>query len=168
MEIRNVKDFRFLVKVNPDNPKGATEALGGLLEGNREAFDVDLDFLKQQDFITAVPIEIALTIPMRSQIMYCNPECNFIITGVPTSRVAKLLRYGYTVLPTCEVKAEEPTVKKDNIAHDRQDSNTVTSSFWYNGNRVKQEEFEEKFKEFEKVIDEFKERCPDYLRKYLN
>lgn len=101
-----MKEFKYILKVDPTNPQRTLERLGELVIGEAEAFaDIDIEFVKSQEFITAVPIEVALTIPMRAQILYNNPECRFIVTGVPSFRIKNLTEFGYQVYTT---KVEAP------------------------------------------------------------
>lgn len=104
-----MKEFKYILKVDPTNPQRTLERLGELVIGEAEAFaDIDIEFVKSQEFITAVPIEIALTIPMRAQILYNNPECRFIVTGVPSFRIKNLTEFGYQVYTTkVEIPKEE-------------------------------------------------------------
>lgn len=110
-----MKEFKYILKVDPTNPQKTLERLGELVIGEAEAFaDIDIDFVKSQDFITAVPIEVALTIPMRAQILYNNPECRFIVTGVPAFRISNLTEFGYKVYTTkVDLNEEEEDQKCD-------------------------------------------------------
>lgn len=88
-------DFRHLIAVNKDVKK-AVETLGYLLFDDPNTFDgVDLTFLGQFDYITAVPIQIALSYIERLNIMIGNPNVNFILTGINKEWVPALQKWGY-------------------------------------------------------------------------
>lgn len=90
-------EFRVLIRVNKDQPEIAVKSLGYKVVGDVNAFsEVDLDFIRKQDFITAVPIEIALTLKDRVEMLYSHPNLKFVVTGVPVQRVPRLYELGYT------------------------------------------------------------------------
>jgi len=104
------KDFRIVVKVNPEDPKKALQFLSERVTGKKWLLDgTDLEFVGSQDYITAVPIEIALDMETRAKLIYLNPNVRIIVTGVPANRVAHLREYGYVVF-TLDAKLDEDGV----------------------------------------------------------
>lgn len=150
-------DFKYLVKVNPSDPALAIKKLGLSVLGNENAFSsVDPDWASKQDFITAVPIAIALTVDMRAVIQANSPSTRFIVTGVTTENVKDLKEnFGYKVYtdvtlpaaPSLDVKEEEPGVKTAGQATDG-----ITARYWYNGKEISEEEFKQKTDEFRKNV----------------
>ena len=109
-----MKEFKYIFKVDHTNPQKTLQMLGEKVVGAADAFsDIDLRFVQSQDFITAVPIEIALTTEMRSNLIYQNPVCRFVITGVPVHRIKNLVEYGYAVFTNKVETPEEPCEDKD-------------------------------------------------------
>lgn len=107
-EKTSVQDWRLLVE-SKGRGLEARGVLAELLTGDRSALDgADENILSQQDFITAVPIEIALSVPERARIRKAMPDCKWIVTGVPEKDVERLhdcLGYQVTYLP--DLPAEE-------------------------------------------------------------
>lgn len=109
-----MKEFKFIVKVTPNRPEKALEKLGEVVEKDKTAFQaVDLDFVRKCDFITAVPIEIALTTDLRMRNLYFYPDLRFIVTGVPASRVQNLIEFGYLVLTDFDLELPEDESKEE-------------------------------------------------------
>lgn len=148
-------DFKFLVKVNPSDPTLAIKKLGLFVLGNENAFSsVDPDWAGKQDFITAVPIAIALTVDMRAVIQANSPSTRFIVTGVTTENVKDLKEnFGYKVYTDVNLPAapsldeEKPEVKTAGQATDG-----ITARYWYNGKEISGEEFKQKTDEFRKNV----------------
>lgn len=91
-------DFKYLFKVNAEHPEIALRCLGLKIANDANAFKgVELDFVRNQEFITAVPVEIALTVGARAELLFKYPDLKFIVTGVPAQRIAHLVDYGYEV-----------------------------------------------------------------------
>lgn len=176
-----MKEFKFIVKVTPNHPEKALEKLGEVIEKDKTAFQAaDLDFVRKCDFITAVPIEIALTTDLRARNLYLYPDLRFIITGVPASRVQNLIEFGYLVLIDCldldepekeakdEDKAEDEPKEE---AEDEQDKandpgeeepkekepkeSDETPKYFVNGHPATEEEFKAAHEEFRRKIEEF-------------
>ena len=108
----------------------------------------DLEFVNNQDYITAVPVEISLTVDERKAVRKANPETRWIVTGVGESDVTNLVvNYGYKVL--------EPEVKVP-VKSDIESK----SSFKINGKEVSEEEWLDGVKrfseEFNKVWNNFR------------
>ena len=92
-------DWRQIVGIN-GNPEAAVECLAKQVTGNAEAFKgVDLDTIHDKfEYITAVPIEIALTTDARHVLMKSTPEVRWIITGVTPESVKRMVNeYGYNL-----------------------------------------------------------------------
>lgn len=103
-----VKDWKQIVQVG-DNAAVAREKLAELVVGNKHALDdADLDFIDSQEYITAVPVELALTTHDRNILMENHPECRLIVTGVTKESAERLANdYGYTVHVTIKKKKSE-------------------------------------------------------------
>lgn len=146
-------DFKILVKVAKTHELDTVKTLGKAIEGNEEAFlDVDPTWVSKQDFITAVPIEVALTMEVRDAVMKNNSNCRFIVTGVPVERVKTLVdRYGYQVLQT-EVTPEPVEEKKEEVP-------AQAANYFINGKKVSADEFnsraEEILKQMRKMVNDF-------------
>ena len=111
-----MKEFKFIVKVTPNHPEKALEKLGEVVEKDKTAFQaVDLDFVRKCYFITAVPIEIALTTDLRMRNLYFYPDLRFIVTGVPASRVQNLIEFGYLVLTDFDLELPENNPKEEAV-----------------------------------------------------
>lgn len=151
-------DFKVLVKVAKTHELDTLKTLGKAIEGNEEAFlDVDPAWVAKQDFITAVPIEVALTMEVRDAVMRNNSNCRFIVTGVPVKRVKTLVdRYSYQVLLT-EVTPEPVIVAKDDKVIVAKDDNELAPAsgctYKVNGKEVSAEEFN---KQAEKILSKMK------------
>lgn len=88
-------DFRHLVRID-GNVEEAVKTLSMIIIGDANALDgVDLNFLKDFDYITAVPIQIALSYVERANLIKGNPNINFIITGIDKEWVPTLQKMGY-------------------------------------------------------------------------
>ena len=85
-------DWRQIVGIN-ENPEAAVEFLAKQVTGNAEAFKgVNLDTIHGKfEYITAVPIEIALTTDARHVLMKNTPEVRWIITGVTPESVKRMV-----------------------------------------------------------------------------
>lgn len=145
-----MKEFKFIVKVTPNHPEKAVEKLGEVVEKDKTAFQaVDLDFVRKCDFITAVPIEIALTTDLRMRNLYFYPDLRFIVTGVPASRVQNLIEFGYLVLTDFDLGLPE------------NDSKEETEEGQGEAEETKEEESKESDKNLNpKVEDEKEEKLP--------
>lgn len=134
-------NWNVLVK-SRDNAKAARKLLAEtLLPENPDCLNsTDLDFIGEQDYIAALPIELALSVKDRANLRLSNPEIRWIITGVREEDVTNLVaNYGYKVL---EPEREKPI--KD------QSENVASKSYFsINGKEVTEEEFEEKL---EKIV----------------
>lgn len=91
----------------------ARAILSKALTGDESVLDnADLEYINKQDFITAVPIEIALSTTERNIIKKESPECQWIVTGIPANAVKHMQDdYGYTI--TMLPKIEKKAVKKE-------------------------------------------------------
>lgn len=153
-------DFKFLVKVNPSDPVLAIKKLGLFVLGNENAFSsVDPNWASKQDFITAVPIAIALTVDMRAVIQANSPSTRFIVTGVTTENVKDLKEnFGYKVYTDVDLPAApspSPDVKENEPGEVKtagQATDGITARYWYNGKEISGEEFKQKTDEFRKNI----------------
>ena len=149
-------DFKVQVKVN-SNPIEALKLLGKEVVGRADAFtrdNIDLSWIEKQDYITAVPIQIALTTEMRDEVMDKNPECRFIVTGVQNSG-AEFLEAEYSY-KTCFVNSP----KVSNCDGHPEES----VAYFCNGKPVSQEEFEQELndleKDFKALTDRFNRMFP--------
>lgn len=71
-------------------------------------------FIENQDYITVVPIQIALDMETRSRVIETMPTCKFIVTGVSEENLDRLLSLGFTVVNMSEYVSEDSTVKSTN------------------------------------------------------
>lgn len=171
-----MKEFRYIFKVDHTNPEGTLKLVGEMVAGEPTAFQgVDVNFVNQQDFITAVPIEIALTMDMRAKVIYTNPECRFVITGIPVFRVQNLIEFGYQVVPghlsgldeKLDEKEDEkegdedpkpenvkPCVKRCPEGKEVDQPVEHRAKYWVGGKEVSKEEFLEKVKEIKKGFED--------------
>lgn len=148
-------DFKYLVKVNPSDPTLAIKKLGSFVLGNENAFSsVDPNWASKQDFITAVPIAIALTVDMRAVIQANSPSTRFIVTGVTTENVKDLKEnFGYKVYTDVTLPAAPSLDEEEQgVKSAGQDTNGITARYWYNGKEISGEEFKQKSDEFRKNI----------------
>lgn len=169
-----MKDFRILVKVNPAEPEKALKFLSEKLTGDPWLLrDTDIDFVKKQDYITAVPIEIALDMETRAKLSYLIPGIRVIVTGVPACRVKSLQEYGYTAFnldakledkdeevedPIQKpVKKKEPEEKKEVVEEEKSVCKEKEEEYFFNGKKITKDEFNGKVAEFLKLYkDMFK------------
>lgn len=157
-----MKEFRFIVKVDHSNPIATLQKLGELVCEDQKAFDgVDVDFVQQQNFITAVPVEIALTTELRAKTLYFNPECRFIVTGVPVNRLSNLLEFGYAIFDTLTVKEEIPegdenpkdeAPVEDPAPVEEEAPKEEKKTYWLNGKQISEEEFNKEVSEFKEKL----------------
>jgi len=180
-------EFRVLIRVNKDQPEIAVKALGYKVVGDVNAFsEVDLDFIRKQDFITAVPIEIALTLKDRVEALYSHPNLRFIVTGVPARRVPNLYDLGYTAFAPltegdlirivsensneekpkdCEkevVPEADENVGDENLIPNKPDEDNTTSieeKYYVNGREVDKKQYKNAAKEFENDLKELSSEC---------
>lgn len=92
-------DFKIIVPAKGRAMLALAE-LGMYVAGNSEAF-ADLEKvidLKGWEFITAVPVEVALDANTRTKLMSEDKDCRFVVTEVTPERVNTLKEYGYTLL----------------------------------------------------------------------
>ena len=172
-----MKEFKFIVRVTPNRPEKALEKLGEVVEKDRTAFQaVDLDFVRKCDFITAVPIEIALTTDLRMRNLYFYPDLRFIITGVPASRVQNLIELGYLVLTDFDLelpendqggteeepkesdecsKEEDKKEKEEQLPALEGEQVPAKAKYFVNGLPATEEEFKTAHEEFKKKVEEF-------------
>lgn len=170
-----MKDFRFLVKVNSDKPE---ESLNRLSELVGYAISVPLDFVAEQEFITAVPIDIALSMPDRAYALYHRPKLSFVVTGVPASRISNLCEFGYRVFPSkplgdddggdsgvladqdnrdtpeeseCKEGEPDPNPEQESPKELEPEHEEPKPRYWVNGTSVSKEEFE-------KAVEDFKDK----------
>lgn len=162
-----MKEFRFIVKVDHSNPIKSLQKLGELVCEDQKAFDdVDVDFVQKQDFIVAVPVELSLTTELRAHLLYSNPDCRFVITGVPTHRLSNLLEFGFKIYDTVkiELNVEEdenpktenlnPKVENDPAKPEVPVEKKEEQKFWVNGKEVDKKEFDAEVEKFEKSTGE--------------
>ena len=160
-----MKDFRILVKVNPAEPEKALKFLSEKLTGDPWILrDTDIDFVKKQDYITAVPIEIALDMETRAKLSYLIPGIRVIVTGVPACRVKSLQEYGYTAFNLDAklededegvedpiqnpVKKEEPEEKKELAEEEKSICKEKEEEYFFNGKKVTKDEYNKKLTGF--------------------
>lgn len=99
-------DFRHLVRID-GNVEEAVRTLSVVTIGDANALDgVDLNFLKDFDYITAVPIQIALSYIERANLIKGNPNVNFIVTGIDKEWVPTLQKMGYIAWEVEKVEEE--------------------------------------------------------------
>ena len=162
------KEFRYLFRVNAENPEIAVKALGFAVTGDPKSFrGIETSFVKNQDFITAVPIDIALSVPERAHIIYRYPDCQFIVTGVPAQRVANLADFGYKAYALSNEKELESFFKhfhqcEEGVAEDE----TVTAE-----EEVVEENMPEKKEASDELCTCSKENAPEKIeadRYYLD
>lgn len=160
--------FNYLVKVDQSDPLVAVKKLGQLVTGNRDAFaNVDVTWARKQDYLTAVPIAIALTVEMRAVCQANSPDIKFIITGVTADNVASLVNdFGYTVYSTVPEEKLVPKEEKKEVQSAGQAINPETHEvkYWYNGKEISKEEFEEKASKLE---EDFKELWGEFGKKMM-
>ena len=95
-----MENWRKIVEVVPDEVELALEVLALELGLEENTFKgVDLNALKDAEYITAVPIELALTADDRETIMRSNPNIRFVITRVQSDRVSIMVsELGYELI----------------------------------------------------------------------
>lgn len=144
--------FNYLVKVDQSDPLVAVKKLGQLILNNGNAFSgVDATWIAKQDYITALPVAIALTVEMRAVVQANSPDTKFIVTGVTSANVADLVTdFGYTVYSTVP---EEKLVAKEEKEVQSAGTNSALE-YWYNGKKISEEEFKEKASKLEKDFTE--------------
>lgn len=138
-------NWNVLVK-SKNNAKAAREALAKeIYPENPNCLDsTDLDFVGEQDYITAVPVEISLIVGERRALRKGSPDTRWVITGVKEADVTNLVvNYGYKVI--------EPEVPVPEKVED-------SSYFEVNGKAVTREEYEEAVKEFREEFNKALER----------
>lgn len=167
------KNFRVIVKVGAE-PLKALQKLGQVVTGNDQDFvSVDLDWIAKCEYITAVPVEIALSMEERAVLMKHVPTCEFIVTGIPANKVKRMVdRYGYTVctpivnVPEARLDDEKiPIDERPNTAHSlvaeegkelkatNNEDSKFTKEFWINGKRASEKEFKEAMEKFKDIED---------------
>lgn len=142
-----------LVK-SKNNANAARKMLAeALFPGHPECLDsTSLDFIKEMDYITALPVEVALSITDRAKLREQEPTVKWIITGVNAEDVSNLVaNYGYKVLEP-KIEIHDPTVEALSKDCTDQENN---SYFSINGKEVTEEEFTNKL---EKVVCKVFER----------
>ena len=169
-------DFKVLVKVNPEDSKAAVRKLGEKVLNDETAFaSVDPVWVRKQDYITVLPVQVALTVEMRAVVQANSPDTKFIVTGVTSENVDSLINeFGYKVYPAYTVQAsvpapeekdsnENPSMVKD--ALDQVSPINHQVKYWINGEEVPQEKWEEKKEDFIKAWNEV---WGDFGRKMWN
>lgn len=158
-----MKEFRFIVKVDHSNPIKSLQKLGELVCEDQKAFDdVDVDFVQKQDFIVAVPVELSLTTELRAHLLYSNPDCRFVITGVPTHRLSNLLEFGFKIYDTVKIELnveDEEEADKEEVPVEKKEEEVPVEKkeeqkFWVNGKEVDKKEFDAEVEKFKKSIGE--------------
>ena len=99
LEKYKMVDFKIIVPAKGRVMLALAE-LGMYVAGDSEYFhglENVVDF-KEWEFITAVPVEIALDADTRTRLMNKDGECRFVVTEVTPERVNTLKKYGYTLL----------------------------------------------------------------------
>lgn len=163
-------DFKVLVKVNPEDSRAAIKVLGEKVLNDETAFmSVDPVWVRKQDYITVLPVQVALTVEMRAVVQANSPDTKFIVTGVTSENVDSLINeFGYKVYPTYTVKDvakqyrgmdtcpedEDPENNKLQSAGQAISPTTHQVKYWINGEEVPQEKWEEKKKDFTKAWNE--------------
>lgn len=153
-------DFKVLVKVIPTDPMAALRKLGEKVTDDERSFvSLDPRWVAQQDYITAVPVEVALTVEMREVVQTHDPETRFIITGVTTENVDNLINmFGYKVFPSCEIEEQDEPVNEALVEAEPSEEAVAAPehkvSYWYNGKEIGKEEYDEKVEEFTKRFTE--------------
>lgn len=155
-------DFKVLVK-SKDNAVSARKELARAINPeNEHCFDeANLDFINRQDYITAVPVEIALTVPDRKVILEQNPDLQFIITGVTANAAASLVdKYGYGII---EPEEEEPESVEDsaNPSSSEKENLSNTDTIEFEGKTYTVEEIGDilhKHEVAKKQVNEMKKR----------
>lgn len=74
-------------------------------------FDISEEFVDNCDYITLVPIEVALDTETRERVRELSPKTRFIITGVHESDVSRLVKLGYEVVDMDPYAEPEPETK---------------------------------------------------------
>lgn len=166
-------DFKILVKVDPEDPKKTLAILGQKVCGNAKAFEtIDPVWAKKQDYLTAVPVEIALTVEMREVLQTHTPDARFVVTGVKTANVDNLVNmYGYRVFaPIFEtgfeiVKENKEEENKNTLQTAGTDIDPVKHevSYWINGKKVSQQEYDEKLQKLSGQIKEVFGHLSDFF-----
>lgn len=156
-------DFKVLVKVNPEDSKAAVRKLGEKVLNDETAFaSVDPVWVRKQDYITALPVQVALTVEMRAVVQANSPDTKFIVTGVTSENVDSLINeFGYKVYPTYTIEdTVNPENDKDLEDNKLQSAGQAISPtthqvrYWINGEEVPQEKWEEKKEDFTKAWNE--------------
>lgn len=156
-------DFKVLVKVNPEDSRAAIKVLGEKVLNDETAFmSVDPVWVRKQDYITALPVQVALTVEMRAVVQANSPDTKFIVTGVTSENVDSLINeFGYRVYPTYTVKdvanSEDDEDSENNKLQSAGQAISPTThqvKYWINGKEVPQEKWEEKKKDFTKAWNE--------------
>lgn len=138
-------DFKILVKVDPSNPQAAVAVLGQKVLNNEKAFaSVDPVWVSKQDYITALPVAVALTVEMRAVVQANSPETKFIVTGVTTENVA-------TLKEDFDYKVYALTEKKDSPKKEEDENPKV--QYWYNGQKVSEEEYQKHAQDFKQQVE---------------
>lgn len=166
-------DFKILVRVDPEDPKKTLTILGQKVCGNAGAFEtIDPIWAKKQDYLTAVPVEIALTVEMREVLQTHTPDARFVVTGVKTANVDNLVNmYGYKVFaPILEnAVASEVRENKEENKNILQTAGTDIDpvkhevSYWINGKKVSQQEYDEKLLKLNGQIKEVFGNLSDFF-----
>lgn len=94
------KDWNIIVKCEKGRGEEVRAILAQSLTGDEHALDgANIDFINSQEYVTGVPVEIAMTTDQRNALMEANPNCRWIVTGVAARSVERLVNdYGYEVL----------------------------------------------------------------------
>jgi len=99
MEKKEIKEWRYIVPSGKGLAQAVKMTLSKKLMGTEDSFDsIDDSFFENVGFVTAVPIEIALTMPEREHVRVTCPNTKWIITGVKTEDLGTLQNLGFILL----------------------------------------------------------------------
>ena len=155
-------EFKYLVKVDKSNTVSSLRTLANLLGHVVNVFDkLDVEFIQDQDYITAVPVEIALSVQERQAILEKYPETRYIITGVRAEDVQRMQNYGYEVHATrYDLKTEEEIEAQKQEPEEVVKPEVAKETYWVNGKKVTEEEYNSAVENFRKEFKEAVEHMP--------
>lgn len=110
----SVKEWRYVVSV-PEKctVKDIERTLEEVMQEPGAFTNLDEKFFADAEAVTVVPIEIALTVEMRSEVLNCMPQCKYIVTKVEPSRINNLINnYGYKLVIAKHVEEEKNGIAK--------------------------------------------------------
>ena len=89
---------------------------------------------------------------MRAVVQANSPDTEFIVTGVTTENVSKLVDdFGYKVFSTVDVPKNTEDEKKTAVESAGQDTDGQKVNYYYNGRKVDQKEWQQHHDEFMKT-----------------